>query len=109
MTNEKQQNRKTFIDCYRIGRSLEYMDRYDQEQAWKKLNSAIQRKRLHRRISYMSSVAAMVAIAFTSFYLWRGEDQLDRVGVPVLSCRCLMAAGSIFLPGKVRSGQEKRW
>ena len=75
MTNEKQQNRKTFIDCYRIGRSLEYMDRYDQEQAWKKLNSAIQRKRLHRRISYMSSVAAMVAIAFTSFYLWRGEDQ----------------------------------
>ena len=31
MTNEKQQNRKTFIDCYRIGRSLEYMDRYDQE------------------------------------------------------------------------------
>ena len=66
MTNEKQQNRKTFIDCYRIGRSLEYMDRYDQEQAWKKLNSAIQRKRLHRRISYMSSVAAMVAIAFTS-------------------------------------------
>lgn len=48
MTNEKQQNRKTFIDCYRIGRSLEYMDRYDQEQAWKKLNSAIQRKRLHR-------------------------------------------------------------
>ncbi len=54
MTNEKQQNRKTFIDCYRIGRSLEYMDRYDQEQA---------------------SVAAMVAIAFTSFYLWRGEDQ----------------------------------
>ena len=74
MTNEKQQNRKTFIDCYRIGRSLEYMDRYDQEQAWKKLNSAIQRKRLHR-ISYMSSVAAMVAIAFTSFYLWRGEDQ----------------------------------
>ena len=41
MTNEKQQNRKTFIDCYRIGRSLEYMDRYDQEQAWKKLNSAI--------------------------------------------------------------------
>ena len=45
------------------------------EQAWKKLNSAIQRKRLHRRISYMSSVAAMVAIAFTSFYLWRGEDQ----------------------------------
>ena len=45
MTNEKQQNRKTFIDCYRIGRSLEYMDRYDQEQAWKKLNSAIQRKR----------------------------------------------------------------
>ena len=71
MTNEKQQNRKTFIDCYRIGRSLEYMDRYDQEQA----NSAIQRKRLHRRISYMSSVAAMVAIAFTSFYLWRGEDQ----------------------------------
>ena len=74
MTNEKQQNRKTFIDCYRIGRSLEYMDRYDQEQAWKKLNSAIQRKRLHRRISYMSSVAAMVAIAFTSFYLWRGED-----------------------------------
>ena len=75
MTNEKQQNRKTFIDCYRIGRSLEYMDRYDQEQAWKKLNSAIQRKRLHRRISYMSSVAAMVAIAFTSFYLWHGEDQ----------------------------------
>ena len=75
MTNEKQQNRKTFIDCYRIGRSLEYMDRYDQEQAWKKLNSAIQRKRLHRRISYMASVAAMVAIAFTSFYLWRGEDQ----------------------------------
>lgn len=75
MTNEKQQNRKTFIDCYRIGRSLEYMDRYDQEQAWKKMNSAIQRKRLHRRISYMSSVAAMVAIAFTSFYLWRGEDQ----------------------------------
>ena len=121
MTNEKQQNRKTFIDCYRIGRSLEYMDRYDQEQAWKKLNSAIQRKRLHRRISYMSSVAAMVAIAFTSFYLWHGEDQapavklavlrrpLDRVGVPVLYCRCLMAAGSIFLPGKVRSGQEKRW
>ena len=47
MTNEKQQNRKTFIDCYRIGRSLEYMDRYDQEQAWKKLNSAIQRKRLY--------------------------------------------------------------
>ena len=37
MTNEKQQNRKTFIDCYRIGRSLEYMDRYDQEQAWKKV------------------------------------------------------------------------
>ena len=68
MTNEKQQNRKTFIDCYRIGRSLEYMDRYDQEQAWKKLNSAIQRKRLHRRISYMSSVAAMVAIAFTSLF-----------------------------------------
>ena len=44
MTNEKQQNRKTFIDCYRIGRSLEYMDRYDQEQAWNKLNSAIQKK-----------------------------------------------------------------
>ena len=53
MTNEKQQNRKTFIDCYRIGRSLEYMDRYDQEQAWKKLNSAIQRKRLHRDLLYV--------------------------------------------------------
>ncbi|MFR4045344.1 MAG: hypothetical protein ACLTZU_10235 [Odoribacter splanchnicus] len=123
MTNEKQQNRKTFIDCYRIGRSLEYMDRYDQEQAWKKLNSAIQRKRLHRRISYMSSVAAMVAIAFTSFYLWRGEDQapaevpmlretVDRVGVPepVMSD----GRGSIFLPRSIRqrrggesSGKQK--
>ena len=134
MTNEKQQNRKTFIDCYRIGRSLEYMDRYDQEQAWKKLNSAIQRKRLHRRISYMSSVAAMVAIAFTSFYLWRGEDQApaeklaDSLLRPLLGNNATiifavallfagiastitsgMAAGSIFLPGKVRSGQEKRW
>ena len=49
---KKQQNRKTFIDCMPVfGRWLEYMDRYDQEQAWKKLNSAIQRKRLHRRIS----------------------------------------------------------
>ena len=70
MTNEKQQNRKTFIDCYRIGRSLEYMDRYDQEQAWKKLNSAIQRKRLHRRISYMSSVAACHCFYFILFVAW---------------------------------------
>lgn len=76
MTNEEQQNRKTFIDCYRIGRSLEYIERYDQERAWKKLNSAIQKKHLHRRISYISSVAAMIAIAFTSFYLWLGEDKV---------------------------------
>lgn len=77
MTNEKQQNRKTFIDCYRIRRSLEYMDRYDQEQAWKKLYSAIQKKRLYRRISYVSSVAAMIAVAFTSFYLWRSGDNVS--------------------------------
>ena len=58
MTNEKQQNRKTFIDCYRIGRSLEYMDRYDQEQAWKKLNPHVQSPRRATEGEDVSSIGA---------------------------------------------------
>lgn len=78
MTDEKQQNKKTFIDYYRTKRTLEFIDRYDKEESWKRLNAGLQRKRLHRRLISVASVAAVFAVAFTCFYLLKNESEITQ-------------------------------
>ena len=76
MTDEEQQNKKIYIDYYRTKRSLEFIDQYDKDRSWEKLNVCLRHKRLYRRLLSVSSVAAVFAVMFTCFYLWRNESKV---------------------------------
>ena len=76
MANEEQ-NKKTYIDYYRTKRSLEFMNRYDKDRAWEKLNVCLRRKRLYRRLISVSSVAAVFVAVFTCFYLWVDKNEMS--------------------------------
>lgn len=76
MANEEQ-NKKTYIDYYRTKRSLEFMNRYDKDRAWEKLNVCLRRKRLYRRLISVSSVAAVFVAVLTCFYLWVDKNEMS--------------------------------
>lgn len=76
MANEEQ-NKKTYIDYYRTKRSLEFMNRYDKDRAWEKLNVCLRRKRLYRRLISVSSVAAVFVAMLTCFYLWVDKNEMS--------------------------------
>ncbi len=63
-----------FVKHYRIKRSLEFVSQYDKEKSWRKLSAALQRKRMMRRIYYISSTAAAVAIFVCSLLYFRSDE-----------------------------------
>lgn len=79
MTSEESSNSKTYLDYYWTKRSLEFIAGYDGEKEWHKLNGALRRKRLVRRLFYGSSVAAVVAVVFAVWY-FSGNIQSDLRG-----------------------------
>ena len=74
MSDRENESKKVLVDFCRTKRSLEYIHQYEGERAWWRLKRAIARKRQRRRIVYSGSVAAVLAISFTIFYLWEGTD-----------------------------------
>lgn len=70
MSDKENELKRISVDFYRTKCSLEYINQYDGEQAWQKLKHAIARKRQYRRIVYSTSVAAVLMISFSIFYLW---------------------------------------
>ncbi len=76
MDNEEQQNKKAYIEYYRAKRSLEFMDQYDKDRSWERLNVCLRRKKLYRRLISVSSVAAVFVAVLTCFYLWGDEKEV---------------------------------
>lgn len=62
--------KKTFLKFYRIQRSLEYLETHDSEKAWEQIKKNVWRKRLQRRIVYISSGAAAIFVLFFSVYIF---------------------------------------
>lgn len=68
-------HKKTFVEYYRTKRSLEFIDQYDKEQYWRKLNAVLKQKRMVRRLVYTSTVAALFSVVFTCIYLWKQNEE----------------------------------
>lgn len=78
MTDTNKHAKKLFVLFYRMQRSVEYADHYDHEKAWKHFTLRLKKKRIRRTVSCVISTAAVIALSFTVFHLWKVPEVIVR-------------------------------